>query len=103
MQTSWKLTIGRTTVVYLDCSNLDSTEDFVREAVRKLNPKELTRLHLQEYPFFFPDFLERMRRKYQAKVIFLLDEIDNLLVKQRGNWDLSQAAANHRTRKPASI
>ena len=75
-------------VVYLECSDLLSTDDYIREVVRKLNPKELPRLHLQRYVFFFPDFLERMGRAYKSKIIFLLDEVDNLVMMQRGNWDL---------------
>lgn len=75
-------------IVYLDCSDLLSTEDYVREVVRKLNPKELPRLYLQKYVFFFPNFLERMRRKYKSKIIFLLDEIDNLVIMQRRSWEL---------------
>jgi hypothetical protein len=75
-------------VVYLDCSDLSSTDDYVREVVRKLNIKELPRLHLQKYAFFFPDFLERMGRMYKNRIIFLLDEIDNLVIRQRGNWEL---------------
>jgi hypothetical protein len=75
-------------VVYLDCSDLLSTEDFIREVVRKLNPRELPRLHLQKYVFFFPDFLERMSRALKSKITFFLDEIDNLVIMQRGAWDL---------------
>ncbi len=75
-------------VVYLECSDLLSEEDYIREVVRKLNPRELTRLHLQKYIFFFPDFLERMSRAYKTKIIFLLDEVDNLVIMQRGNWEL---------------
>ncbi len=75
-------------VVYLECSDLLSTDDFVREVVRKLNPRELPRLHLQKYIFFFPDFLERMARASKGKIIFLLDEIDNLVIMQRGTWEL---------------
>ena len=75
-------------IVYLDCSDLLSFDDYVREVVRKLNPRELPRLHLQQYAFFFPNFLERMQRKYGDKIIFLLDEIDNLVVMQRGDWQL---------------
>ena len=56
--------------------------------VRKLNPRELPRLHLQKYIFFFPDFLERMARASRGKIIFLLDEIDNLVIMQRGTWEL---------------
>jgi hypothetical protein len=56
--------------------------------VRKLNPRELPRLHLQKYIFFFPDFLERMARASKGKIIFLLDEIDNLVIMQRGTWEL---------------
>ncbi len=75
-------------IVYLDCSDLLSTDDFIREAVRKLNPRELPRLHLQQYVFFFPDFLERMARAFKRKIIFLLDEIDNLVIMQRSDWEL---------------
>jgi hypothetical protein len=75
-------------VVYLECSDLLSTDDYVREVVRKLNPRELPRLHMQKFVFFFPDFLERMARTYKTKLIFLLDEVDNLVIMQRDNWDL---------------
>jgi hypothetical protein len=75
-------------VVYLECSDLLSSDDYIREVVRKLNPRELPRLHLQKYVFFFPDFLERMGRAYKSKIIFLLDEVDNLVIMQRGSWEL---------------
>jgi len=75
-------------IIYLDCSDLLSTDDYIREVVRRLNPKELPRLHLQKYAFFFPNFLERMHRRHKRKIVFLLDEIDNLVIMQRGNWEL---------------
>ncbi|NOK57765.1 MAG: hypothetical protein GFH27_549287n69 [Chloroflexi bacterium AL-W] len=75
-------------IIYLDCSDLVSADDYIQAVVRKLNPKELPRLHLQNYCFFFPDFLERMQRMYKHKIIFLLDEIDNLIIAQRERWDL---------------
>ena len=75
-------------VVYLECSDLLDTDDYIREVVRKLNPRELPRLHLQRYVFFFPDFLERMGRAHKSKIIFLLDEVDNLVIMQRGDWEL---------------
>ena len=75
-------------IVYLECSDLLSTDDFVREVVRKLNPRELPRVHMQKYVFFFPDFLERMHRAYKRRIIFLLDEVDNLVIMQRGSWEL---------------
>jgi hypothetical protein len=65
-----------------------TSDDYIREVVRKLNPRELPRLHLQRYVFFFPDFLERMGRAYKSKIIFLLDEVDNLVIMQRGDWEL---------------
>jgi len=77
-----------TPVFYLECSDLLSSEDYIREVVRKLNPRELPRLHMQKYVFFFPDFLERMSRAFKSKLIFLLDEIDNLVIMQRGDWEL---------------
>lgn len=75
-------------VVYLDCSDLLSAEDYIREVVRKLNPRELPRLHMQQYIFFFPAFLERMARYQKRKITFFLDEIDNLVIMQRGDWEL---------------
>ncbi len=75
-------------VVYLECSDLLTTDDYIREVVRKLNPRELPRIHLQKYVFFFPDFLERMSRAQKKKIVFLLDEVDNLVIMQRGNWEL---------------
>jgi ATPase domain predominantly from Archaea len=75
-------------VVYLECSDLLSTDDYIREVVRKLNPRELPRLHMQKYVFFFPNFLERMSKVLKAKIVFLLDEIDNLVIMQRGDWEL---------------
>jgi hypothetical protein len=56
--------------------------------VRKLNPRELPRLELQKYVFFFPNFLERMSKQFKSKIIFLLDEVDNLVIMQRGDWEL---------------
>jgi hypothetical protein len=75
-------------VEYLDCSDLLTADDFIREVVRKLNPKELPRLEYQKYVFYFPDFLERMRSMFKGKIILLLDEIDNLITMQRGDWEL---------------
>ncbi len=75
-------------VVYLDCSDLLSTEDYIREVVRKLNPRELVRMHLQQTVFWFPNFLERMAHAHKPKLVFFLDEIDNLVLMQRGDWEL---------------
>jgi hypothetical protein len=75
-------------VVYLECSDLLSTDDYIREVVRKLNPRELPRLEMQKYVFFFPNFLERMSRQFKSKIVFLLDEVDNLVIMQRGDWEL---------------
>jgi Cdc6-like AAA superfamily ATPase len=75
-------------VFYLECSDLLSTDDYIREVVRKLNPRELPRLHMQKYVFFFPNFLERMSKVFKSKIIFLLDEVDNLVIMQRGDWEL---------------
>jgi len=79
---------GAARVFYLECSDLLATDDYIREVVRKLNPRELPRLHMQKYVFFFPNFLERMSKQLKAKIIFLLDEIDNLVIMQRGDWEL---------------
>jgi serine phosphatase RsbU (regulator of sigma subunit)/AAA+ ATPase superfamily predicted ATPase len=75
-------------IVYLECSDLLSTDDYIREVVRKLNPRELPRLEMQKYVFFFPNFLERMSKYLKSKIIFLLDEVDNLVIMQRGDWEL---------------
>jgi hypothetical protein len=84
-------------VLFLDCSDLLEREALLEEIVRKLNPRELPRLHMQNYAFFFPDFLERMKRRYKSKLILILDEIDDLIIMHGGNWDMFRtlrAAAN---------
>jgi hypothetical protein len=75
-------------IVYMDCSDLLCADDYIREVVRKLHAQELPRIHLQKFIFWFPDFLERMRRMYKKRLVFLLDEIDNLVIMERGNWEL---------------
>jgi hypothetical protein len=84
-------------ILFMDCSDLLESDAFVQQIVRKLNPRELRRLQMQNYAFFFPDFLERMKRKHRSKLIMLLDEIDDLIVLHGGDWDLFRtlrAAAN---------
>lgn len=71
--------------LYLDCSDLNNTGDFVREVVRKLEPRELPRIDMQKYVFYFPNFLERMHQKYHRQLVFVLDEIDRLVVAQKGD------------------
>jgi hypothetical protein len=84
-------------ILFLDCSDLLEREALLEEIVRKLNPRELPRLHMQNYAFFFPDFLERMKRRYKSKLILILDEIDDLIILHGGDWDMFRtlrAAAN---------
>ena len=84
-------------ILFLDCSDLLERDALVEQVVRKLNPRELRRLQMQNYAFYFPDFLERMKRRYRTKLILLLDEIDDLIVLHGGDWDLFRtlrAAAN---------
>lgn len=69
----------RDRIIFMDCSAITSADHFVQEVVRKLNPRELTRLGHRQYPIFFPDFLDRMSRRYGGPLIFLLDEFDQLL------------------------
>ena len=75
-------------LIYMDCSVLNSTDDYIREVVRRLEPRELPRLEMQKYVFFFPNFLERMHLKYKAKLVFILDEIDRMIISQHGDWEL---------------
>lgn len=75
-------------VIYMDCSDLTTTDDFIRETVRKLEPRELPRLDMQKYVFYFPNFLDRMKKKYRKIIVFLLDEIDRLVAAQRGDWEI---------------
>ena len=82
---------------YLDCSDLMSSEEFIREIVRFFHANELPRLHLQSYSFFFPNFLERMAQMHKGRLTLFLDEIDNLVLMQRGSWEvfrMLRAAAN---------
>lgn len=65
--------------LYMDCSPLTDANDFIREVVRQLNVRELTRLEHQRYEIYFPDFISRMARQHGGPIHFLLDEFDRLL------------------------
>lgn len=67
-------------LVFLDCSGVRSYQEFIQEIVRQLEPRELARLHLQDYAFFFPNFLKRMSRRWHGRIPIFLDEVDELLV-----------------------
>ena len=77
-------------VFYMDCSDMLSTDSFVREVVRHFNIRDINRLHRQrqQYSVYFPNFLKRMHKKYGREIVLLLDEIDNVLIIQRGDWTL---------------
>ena len=66
-------------LIFMDCSAINSPEYFIQEVVRKLRPQELSRLSHKQYPIYFPDFLDRMSRRYDGPLIFFLDEFDKLL------------------------
>jgi hypothetical protein len=72
----------------MDCSAIRSAEHFIQEVVRKLSPRELVRLQHRQYPIYFPDFLERMTKKYNGPLVFLLDEFDAMLEALLSDIDL---------------
>jgi hypothetical protein len=67
-------------IVFMDCSAFSSSAEFVREVVRKLHPQELARLENRQYMLYFPDFLDRMARRFGGPLVFLLDEFDQMLI-----------------------
>lgn len=75
-------------LIYLDCSAFRSAEQFMQEVVRKLHTQELARLGNHQFPLFFPDFLERMSKRYGGKLVFFLDEFDALLLDPSGGSEL---------------
>ncbi len=75
-------------VLYLDCSVLKTANALVYAIVDRLDPRSIERLHLQQINIFFPKFLQRMHQRYKQRIILLLDEIDDLLVSQYGDWEL---------------
>jgi len=66
-------------VIYMDLSAIKSSNEFMREVVRKLQPRELARVGHRRFPLYFPDFLKRMSHQYHGPIFFLLDEFDSLL------------------------
>ncbi|MEZ4674669.1 MAG: ATP-binding protein [Caldilineaceae bacterium] len=78
-------------VIFLDCSSIKSAEHFMQEIVRKLHPQELTRINHRHFPLHFPDFLNRMAKRYQGPLVFLLDEFDELLVAIANDRDILEA------------
>jgi hypothetical protein len=66
-------------IQFMDCSALNSPDDFVREVVRRLRAQELSRLTNRQYPIYFPDFLKRMAQRTGGRLVFFLDEFDKVL------------------------
>ncbi|WP_423222846.1 AAA family ATPase [Candidatus Amarolinea aalborgensis] len=85
-------------IIVMDCSAIASPNDFVREIVRKLHPPELARLDNRQFPIFFPNFLERMARRFGGRLIFLLDEFDSLLA-----WHYTDGALLHGLRASSNL
>lgn len=81
---------GSTTYAYyIDCSEVAYADDFIREVVRRLHPQEMVRLDVHEkYVFWFPNFLERMKRRHGRRLVFLLDEFDYLIAHAQENAEL---------------
>jgi hypothetical protein len=72
-------TEARQRVIFMDLSAIKSSSEFMREVVRKLQPRELARVDHRRFPLYFPDFLRRMNHQYHGPIFFLLDEFDELL------------------------
>lgn len=70
-------------IQFMDCSAINSPSQFIQEVVRELRPQELSRLSNKQYPIYFPDFLDRMARRYGRPLVFFLDEFDQLLAWHR--------------------
>lgn len=85
-------------IIVMDCSAIASPHDFVREVVRKLHPPELARLDNRQFPIFFPDFLQRMSRRFGGRLTFLLDEFDPLLA-----WHYTDGALLHALRASSNL
>lgn len=77
-------------IIYMDCSDYSSNGLFIEDIVRKLHLQELERLRYRNFSFFFPSFLERMKKKYGHKIIFFLDEIDVLAEMQTKTENIFQ-------------
>ena len=81
---------------FLDCSGVRSQEEFIQEIVRQLDPRELSRLHLKDYAFYFPNFLKLMSKRWRGRIPIFLDEVDELLQMDRDHQLLKmlRAASN---------
>ncbi|MEA3337261.1 MAG: AAA family ATPase [Chloroflexota bacterium] len=78
-------------IIFMDCSAITSSGDFIREVVRHLRPQEMTRLSHKQFPIYFPDFLHRMSRRFGGTLVFFLDEFDQLLAWHRNDQSLLNA------------
>lgn len=75
-------------VFYIDCSDFETTYDYALHVIRNIEPREIPRMERSEAHFAFSNFLERMRKRYKRRLVFLLDEIDNLIIRQWNHWEL---------------
>jgi hypothetical protein len=71
--------------VFFDCSDFNSTNDYIRAVTTEVAIKERERMNLQK----FPDFLRRRSVRGRKPLTFFLDEIDHLIeFDRRQNWAL---------------
>jgi len=71
--------------LFLDCHSYKTIDGFVKQVVTRLEISELRRMTVDK----FHDFLRRMKKKYQKRITFILDEADGLLANDKNyDWTL---------------
>jgi len=72
-------------IIYLDCSDITSTRQFLAEVIQRMDVREHQRLDRQQnLSSYFVRFFERMHKRFRRIPVLLLDEIDQLILQQRG-------------------
>lgn len=77
--------IGDQRVFFFDCSDFNSTDDYIRAVTTEVAIKERERMNLQQ----FPHFLRRRSVRGRKPLTIFLDEVDRLIeFDRRENWTL---------------
>jgi hypothetical protein len=78
--------------VYVDCSVLQSEDDFYKEIISQLNPRDIKRFERQsQSQRFKAQLFQYLAGRQGGRITYLLDEVDGLLQQLTGDYHVFEA------------
>jgi hypothetical protein len=85
--------------VYVDCSVLQTEDDFYKEIIMQLNPRDMKRFERQsQSQRFKAQLFQYLASRQDGRITYLLDEVDGLLQNLEGDYHLFEAMRHASTK-----